>query len=139
MYKLKNFLGFCLYTRELWHLRRQYSNYMKKEERYSTIRRITLVLLLLYIHASSFTLLALHYKNNNVTKILFIFFFISFLCGKGYVLLQNIVWENVVYTITFLLFFLVFHDIWNKVTNTNVLKDLHWSCRRRTLTPNTWH
>ena len=43
MYKLKNFLGFCLYTRELWRLRRQYSNYVKKEERYSTIRRITLV------------------------------------------------------------------------------------------------
>ena len=42
-YKLKNFLGFCLYTRELWRLRRQYSNYVKKEERYSTIRRITLV------------------------------------------------------------------------------------------------
>ena len=32
--------------------------------------------------------------------------------GKGYILLENIVWENVVYTITFLVkFFLVLQDI----------------------------
>ena len=36
--------------------------------------------------------------------------------GKGYILLENIVWENVVYIITFLVkFFLVLQDIQNEV------------------------
>ena len=35
-----------------------------------------------------------------------------FVYGKGYILLENIVWENVVYIVTFIVkFFLVFQDI----------------------------
>ena len=51
--------------------------------------------------------LAAQQRSDN--KILCFYFFVY---GKGYILFQNIVWENVLYSITFLVkFFLVLHDI----------------------------
>ena len=47
------------------------------------------------------------YKKSLITTIKF--FTLFFIYGKGYIFLKNIVWENVIYTIAFLLnFFLVF-------------------------------
>ena len=53
-------------------------------------------------------------KFNNVTTT--IKFFTFFVYVKGYILLENIVWENAVYTIIFLvIFFLVLQDTWSEV------------------------
>ena len=53
------------------------------------------------------------YKKNLTTTIkLFTFFFFFFLLGKGHIFLENIVWKNLVYTITFLVkLFLVLLEI----------------------------
>ena len=55
-------------------------------------------------------------------------------------MLENIVWENVVYTTTFLVkFSLVLQDIWNEVMkHQRPYKSALVFCRRRTLTQNTW-
>ena len=46
---------------------------------------------------------------DNENKILYFYFFVH---GKGYILHENITWENVVYIITFLVkCFLVLQDI----------------------------
>ena len=48
-------------------------------------------------------------QRNGDNKIICFYFFV---CEKGHILLVNIVWENVVYTITFLVnLFLVLRDI----------------------------
>ena len=45
-----------------------------------------------------------------------LFTLLLFVCEKGYILLQNIDWENMVHTITFLVkLFLALQDIWEKV------------------------
>ena len=50
---------------------------------------------------------------NNDNKI---FLLLIVIYGKGYILLENIVWENAGYAIIFLVkFLLVLHDIWNEV------------------------
>ena len=53
------------------------------------------------------------YKKNLTTTIkLFTFSFFFFLLGKGHIFLENIVWKNLVYTITFLVkLFLVLLEI----------------------------
>ena len=54
------------------------------------------------------------YKKNLTTtiKLFTFFFFFFFLLGKGHIFLENIVWKNLVYTITFLVkLFLVLLEI----------------------------